>query len=137
MATMDVTYIGLLGGYRALTEDDLAQHGIRDVQRTAAPTPFERSMIARDAPTLDVDKDLIWGPHNDNRMRLDVTPDLELLLRRERQFTLVAVNDSGDGSEVVAEGDDTEGVGDMVEVNLPDQPKQHGTVKKIRPDATD
>lgn len=136
MATMDVTYIGVLGGYRALTKDDLRQHGIGDVPRAAA-TPFQRSMVARDAPVLDPDDDLIWGPHNDNRLRLDVSPQLEALLRREQQFTLVAVNDEGDASEVVAEGSDTEGVGDTIEVREAGRPTQRGAVHRIRPDATD
>lgn len=104
MAMMEVRYVGP-STYRMLTGADLKQHGIESLNVKRKPSPWEETFVRQSGVDVPggLKEVLLWGPHNGHSIVLDVTPDMERLLRNERHFAIVALNDDGQPQEKVAE----------------------------------
>lgn len=125
MARMQVRYVGT-STYRGLTGKEMADLGLRvTVPETAE---FYRRAVAanswaeREQRPLDPARDLVWGPHNQWTLDMNVDGPLESWLRAQDHFVLTAVNDEGDPSERVAEaGPEANHPGDTVVTHVDGQ----------------
>lgn len=104
MAKMEVRYVGTTADFRGLTEADLKGWGIQVDLPDASP--LARQYVQGNTwceplnRPLDPSKDLVWGPHNKHTLVLDVSPELEGLLRQQGHFLLSEVTDEGATREV-------------------------------------
>jgi hypothetical protein len=141
MAKMEVRYVGTTADFRGLTEADLKGWGIQ-VDLPAA-SPLARQYVQANTwceplnRPLDPAKDLVWGPHNQHRLVLDVSPELEALLRAQGHFLLSEVTDEGATREV-APPTDIQHPGDEQVARVEDQPVQRSETERTevpeRPD---
>lgn len=128
MAKMLVRYVGG-STYRGLTESDLAGLGLKvDLPPTAE---FYRrvvganSWVENEQRPMDPARDLVWGPHNRWTLELDVSPELETVLREQDHFVLTAVTDEGAPGERVADaGPQVNHPGDTVVTHVEGEPSQ-------------
>jgi hypothetical protein len=116
MANMSVKYVGVTSDFRGLTEKDLQGWGI-SVDLPDAPLLVRRyvemnTWTDAEQRPLDPTRDLVWGPHNQHTLVLDVSPELETLLRAQGHFLLTEVKDSGEEGETVAPPTDVTHPGD-------------------------
>lgn len=91
---MRVVYVGD-STVRALTGADLSAHGITNVSVVRPLTFLQRVAIKEIWGAYNPTSDLVWARANNYTMDLDVTSDLESLLRLQGQFTLTRINDDG------------------------------------------
>lgn len=128
MAKMAVRYVGG-STYRALTESDLGALGLK-VELPATSEFYRRvvegnSWSEADQRPLDPARDLLWGPHNRWTLEMDVSPELESVLRQQDHFVLSAVTDSGSEGERVAEaGPEADHPGDVIVTHVEGEPSQ-------------
>lgn len=140
MALMKVHFVGATSDFRGLTEKDLAGWGISVVP---PPAPDLARRYVQDNTwcdpeqrPLDPAKDLVWGPHNGHTLELDVTPELENLLRQQGHFLLTEVQDSGAEGPMVAAPTDVSHPGDVQVAREPDRPDQRSTSDRTVDPAT-
>jgi hypothetical protein len=103
MAKMKVRYKGL-STYRILQAKQLEEdHGIVLAEHAPVPPGVVRRM-QQDLAGIDVDvkTDLVWARSNGWSLVLDVSPELEDVLRAQGHFSLSAVNDDGTEQVVAA-----------------------------------
>jgi hypothetical protein len=138
MAKMEVRYVGTTADFRGLTEADLKGWGIS--LDLPAASPLARQYVQDNTwceplnRPLDPSKDLVWGPHNQHRLVLDVSPELESLLRAQGHFLLSEVTDEGATREV-APPTDIEHPGDEQTASFGDerQKQRSSTVRETNP----
>src|SRR5690348_6066591 len=141
MAKMKVQYVGVTSDFRGITEEDLKGWG---VSYTAPPaSPLARRYVQDNTwceplnRPLDPTKDLVWGPHNNHTLTLDVSPELENLLRQQGHFLLSEVTDEGASREVAPPTDVTH-PGDQQVAHMEDHPVQRSETERTevpeRPD---
>jgi hypothetical protein len=75
---------------------------------------LEAKQVKRDKG-VDLPEDLIWSRKNGFKLTLDLTPELEALLKEQGHFRISAVTDSG-GENVVSTADNPSHEGDTVVV---------------------
>ena len=128
MGRMKVRYVGVTSDFRGLTEDDLKGWGV--AVDLPAVSPLARRYVQDNTwyeggnRPLDPGRDLVWGPHNGHTLELDVSLDLENLLRQQGHFVLSEVTDSGAEGDQVAAPTDVTHPGDKQVAHVDDNPVQ-------------
>jgi len=80
--------------------------GIADERRIS-----KKDLAARD---ITVENDLVWNRQNLFALNIDLTPELEALLRAEGHFTISEVKDDNTEGAVVATADNPDTEGDTI-----------------------
>lgn len=81
--------------------------GLADVRQLSAKD-------VKDSSGIEMDNDVTWSAANNNAVVMDVSPQMEELLRAQGHFSLSALKDDGSEGEVVATATDTSNEGDVL-----------------------
>ena len=68
----------------------------------------------KDAHGVEMDRDVEWSRANNFAVVMDVSPQMEEILRAQGHFSLHALKDDGSESEVVATATDPGNEGDVI-----------------------